>query len=276
MTVLSDLVDLVVVLGEERELPAVRSLHKPRATSPAGQSKKFGVVVLDDGSCGFFFAGLDDTLSHLCACDPRQFTGAATLDLVRNCLQADPLARAVGLGALNALSQHLLGVSGFKLDRAADPLGHLGLADAHHVGMVGFFAPLIKVWGDYPGKLTVIEKDPQFLERSGPFEVTDQTDRLRSCDRVLITGSTLINDTLDDVLSHCDPNAQVALVGPSASCLPDPIFERGIDVVGSTMVSDLPRLEALLEAGEPWAAGAVKYCITRDRYPGIREMIRNT
>ena len=43
---------------------------------------------------------------------------------------------------------------------------------------------------------------------------------------------------------------------------------------GSTMVCDLPRLEALLEAGQPWAEGTAKYCITRDQYPGIRQMIR--
>jgi uncharacterized protein (DUF4213/DUF364 family) len=139
--------------------------------------------------------------------------------------------------------------------------------------MVGFFAPLIKAWADNPGTLTIIEKDPQFLGQSIPFPVTNQTDRLRDCDRVLITGSTLINDTLDDVLSHCDPAAQVALVGPSASCLPDPIFERGVEVVGSTTVSDLPHLITLLEAGEPWRMGTTKYCITRDQYPGIRKLI---
>ena len=276
MTVLSDLVDLVLTLGAEKELPAVRGLYKPRPATPTGRPKKFGVIALDDGSCGFFFAGLDDTLSHLDACDPGQFTGMSTLDLVKRCLDDDPLSTAVGLGALNAVSQHLIKTVGFKLDRATDPVGRLDLDGARHVGMVGFFAPLVREWENYPGTLTVIEKDPQFLDRSGPFEVTDQTDRLRGCDRVLITGSTLINDTLDDVLSHCDPKARVALVGPSASCLPDPIFDRGVDVVGSTMVCDLPRLETLLEAGQPWAEGTTKYCITRDQYPGIRQMIRST
>ena len=275
MTVLSDLVDLVLTLGAEKELPPVRGLYKPRPATPTEQPKKFGVVALDDGSCGFFFAGLDDTLSHLDACEPRQFTDLPTLDLVKNCLGTDPLSTAVGLGALNAVSQHLLKAAGFELDRATDPLGRLDLADARHVGMVGFFAPLIKRWGNYPGALTVIEKDPKFLDRSGPFEVTDQTDRLRDCDRVLITGSTLINDTLDDVLSHCNPKARVALVGPSASCLPDPIFDRGVDVVGSTMVCDLPGLSSLQQRLQPWAEGTTKYCITRDQYPGIRQMIRD-
>ena len=273
MTVLSDLVDLILTISDGRDLPAVRTLHTPRPARPGEQSKKFGVVVLDDDSGGFFFAGLDDTLSQLAACDPRRFTGAAPLDLVRNCLGSDLLAKTVGLGVLNALSQHLLRVSGFQLDRASDPLGRLDLANARHVGMVGFFAPLIKALAEHPGSLTIIEKDAKFLERSSRFPVTTQADRLQDCDRVLITGSTLINDTLDDVLSHCDPAAQVALVGPTASCLPDPIFARGIDVVGSTAVSDLPRLLTLLDAGEPWRAGTMKYCITRNQYPGIHELI---
>ena len=212
--------------------------------------RKFGVIALDDASCGLFFAGLDDTLSYLDACDPKQFTEMSTLELVKHCLREGPLFTAVGLGALNAVSQHLLRTTGFSLDRATS-VSQLDLTDATHVGMVSFFAPLIREWENNPGTLTVIEKDPKFRERSGPVEVIEQTDRLRDCDRVLITGSTLINDTLDDVLSHCDSKAPVALVGPSASCLPDPIFDRGVDVVGST-----------------------KYCITRDQYPGIRQMIR--
>ena len=71
MTVLSDLVDRVLTLGEEKELPAVRGLYKPRPATPTGRPEKFGVIALDDGNCGFFFTKLDDTLSHLDACDPK-------------------------------------------------------------------------------------------------------------------------------------------------------------------------------------------------------------
>ena len=149
MTVLSDLVDLVLTLGEEKELPAVRGLYKPRPATPTGQPKKFGVIALDDGSCGFFFAGLDDTLSHLDACDPKQFTEMSTLELVNYCLGEDPLLTAVGLGALNAVSQHLLRTTGFSLDRATDLVSQLDLTDATHVGMVSFFAPLIREWENY-------------------------------------------------------------------------------------------------------------------------------
>mgnify|MGYP004379446835 CR=1 FL=1 len=48
---------------------------------------------------------------------------------------------------------------------------------------------------------------------------------------------------------------------------------RSSSAVGSTMVSDLAQLMALLEAGEPWHMGTTRYCITRKRYPGIGKLI---
>jgi uncharacterized protein (DUF4213/DUF364 family) len=148
-------------------------------------------------------------------------------------------------------------------------MGHIDLAGARHVGMVGFFPSLVEMLGRHTVALTIVEKDEQFLEWPGNFSVTSDTHRLGDCDRVLITGSTLMNDTLDDVLGCCDPAAQIALIGPTASCLPDPLFERGVDVVGSTTVIDLPGLLTRLEAGESWNAGTAKYCIARKDYPGI-------
>jgi uncharacterized protein (DUF4213/DUF364 family) len=90
---------------------------------------------------------------------------------------------------------------------------------------------------------------------------------------VLVTGSTLMNDTLDGVLACCDKNARVALIGPTAACLPDPLFERGVDVVGSSTVLNLARLRPRLEMGESWGSAVTKYCICREDYPGIHHLL---
>ena len=45
---------------------------------------------------------------------------------------------------------------------------------------------------------------------------------LGSCDKVLITASTLLNDTLDQVLAQCKKSAKIALVGPTASGFSEP------------------------------------------------------
>jgi hypothetical protein len=84
-----------------------------------------------------------------------------------------------------------------------------------------------------------------------------------------------MNNTLDEVLACCNPAAHIALIGPTASCLPDPLFERGVDVVGGTTVVDLDHLLPRLEAGESWANSTVKYCICKKHYPGINTLLHN-
>ena len=275
MTLSSSLVELITTVSHGRELPPVVHLHRPPQVVPAGRHKKFGMIMLADGSCGFFYTRFDNILSRLMACDPAQILATPILDLIAGYDGDDPLAKALGLGALNALSQHLLRIGGFTLDLTSDPFGQSRLEHSEHVGMVGFFPPLIDMLASHNVALTIIEKDLQFFDRAGNFSVTADTARLIDCDQVLVTGSTLMNDTLDEVLACCNPAAHIALIGPTASCLPDPLFERGVDVVGGTTVVDLDHLLPRLEAGESWANGTGKYCICKKHYPGINTLLHS-
>tara|TARA_B100001964_G_scaffold243727_1_gene322590 strand:- start:1208 stop:2041 length:834 start_codon:yes stop_codon:yes gene_type:complete len=276
MTISSSLIELIVSICHERDLPAITHLHRPPQVVTEGRHRKFGMIALADGSCGFFYTRFDDTLSRLMACDPAQILAASPLELLRQFDSADPLEKALALGVLNAASQHLLRAGGYALDLTHDPMGQIDLTRAKHVGMVGFFPPLVDSLANrHDVTLTVIEKDEQFFDWPGDFLVTSDTRRLGDCDRVLITGSTLMNNSLDDVLACCDQAAQIALIGPTASCLPDPLFERGIDVIGSTTVVDLNQLLPRLAAGESWGIGTAKYCISRKNYPGIHKLLGN-
>ena len=69
-------------------------------------------------------------------------------------------------------------------------------------------------------------------------------------DIIISTGTTLINDSLEDLLMDARPDAQFIVVGPSASILPGPLFARGVNSVGGVLVTDADKLLDLLgEAG---------------------------
>jgi Putative heavy-metal chelation len=53
-----------------------------------------------------------------------------------------------------------------------------------------------------------------------------------SADVVLITGTTLLNDTLENLLALCRPDARQVVVGPTVGLLPDAFLRRGVDVLG--------------------------------------------
>jgi putative heavy-metal chelation protein len=65
------------------------------------------------------------------------------------------------------------------------------------------------------------------------FRPADQADEvLPSADVVLITGTTLVNDTLEHLLALCRPAARAVVVGPTVGLLPDALLRRGVDVLG--------------------------------------------
>ena len=63
-------------------------------------------------------------------------------------------------------------------------------------------------------------------------------------DVLLITGTTLLNDTLEDLLAWARPDARVTIVGPTVGLFPDAFLRRGADILGSVRI---PRPDAFLD-----------------------------
>ena len=63
------------------------------------------------------------------------------------------------------------------------------------------------------------------------------------------------------------------MIGPSAGCLPDGLFARGVTLVGGTWVRDREAFTAALKAGEPLGEHASKFALTAERYPGWRALV---
>jgi uncharacterized protein (DUF4213/DUF364 family) len=54
---------------------------------------------------------------------------------------------------------------------------------------------------------------------------------------LLITGATLLNGTLEDLLVLARPEARVTVLGPTVGLLPDAFLARGADVLGSVRIT---------------------------------------
>ena len=67
----------------------------------------------------------------------------------------------------------------------------------------------------------------------------DENERVLSrADVVLITASTLVNETFGEVVGYCRNCRAVGLYGPSGMLLPETLFREGIDFVQSVRISD--------------------------------------
>lgn len=55
---------------------------------------------------------------------------------------------------------------------------------------------------------------------------------------LVITGTTLLNNTLEPLLATAKPGGAIVVVGPTASMLPDAFFRRGVTMLGGDIVTD--------------------------------------
>ncbi|NIX00505.1 MAG: hypothetical protein GWN13_20090, partial [Phycisphaerae bacterium] len=81
----------------------------------------------------------------------------------------------------------------------------------------------------------------QWLQQDEAFEVTLSPERLKACNKIICTGTVLVNQTIDDLLPWFVNAEQISIVGPTVGCLPDPLFDRGITHLGGSVVLDKTR-----------------------------------
>ena len=135
--------------------------------------------------------------------------------------------------------------------------------------MVGLFFPLIKSIKRAGADLVVIEKNAQLIKKYPELPITLDAAQLSTCNKVLGTSTIILNNSLDETLRHCAPDAWVSIIGPTAGYFPDPLFNRGVDVVGGRVVTDGEHFLQLLAGQKRWGNATQKTGFQKKTYTGI-------
>jgi uncharacterized protein len=241
-----------------------------RLDLPAGIVRKFGLnpgwnaVIGTNGCCGVAMSFQDNNplygdeqtqqdIEYLQSC-----IGSTLFDIARENISDRQLSRrSIGLTALNALSQpfvtdEVLQEKGFAIGVEVKDL----VRSDDCMVIVGY-GGLVKSYTGRCRELHVTDQRPVETFRTtvvgemvsyGPAGITvhsaeENREVLKDADVAIITGSTLVNGTFDDVVRYAK-NARIrALYGSSAQLIPDMLFESGINVVMSVAISDPARFE---------------------------------
>ena len=277
MTFATDLIAELERATAGRPVPRVRALHLPPPEAAESRNGEFCALELDDCALGLSYVLLGGILPRLAASDdPHTIVGMDALQLAREF--AAPTAgaggdaeirRTLGFAAANALSRTVMERMGFAPPRALDSIGGIDPQPGDHVGMVGLFTPLLKQVTAAGAQLTVIELNPDYAGHYDGYRVTLDAAALEDCNKVLSTSTILLNHTVDDMLAHCRKAQRIVLIGPSAGCLPEPLFARGVTVVGGSWITDRAGFIDALRGGESWSGFAYKFALGAAEWPGL-------
>ncbi len=166
--------------------------------------------------------------------------------------EGNKLLDVIKLAVINAISAEIIAHSDYKIVENADPVDLIDLDEPKKVVVVGAFQSYIKRFANSRHELSVLELNKQALspEQYKFFVPADQAkDILNKADVVFLTGATLVNNTLDELLLFIPASAQVVVVGPSSSLIPDILFSKGVNMIGATQILNADVASTLISEG---------------------------
>lgn len=233
----------------------VKDLLKPPVLDT--KVSPFTVAALENGAIGIsynLFHGDEKAMARYRQWSLSPFCGKEAGEVMEWFLSDDLLRRTVGLAVLNALSQHFINnhPGHYRIDAGVDLFSLMELKKTSRVGLVGYFRPLLGRLQEKAGEVIVLEKSRELLQGSYPFTMTDDPAVLKQCDKVLITAATMTNDSLTDLMPQCVNAGFVGIMGPTAGCLPDALFDLGIHAVGYSRIENPGLFLQRFEKGVKW------------------------
>jgi len=171
-----------------------------------------------------------------------EYIGANLQDVANMFMDHGNVLRAsLGLAAINSVNP-----AGENGTTSGDIMEILDIKKNEWVGMVGFFAPLEKQIKEITPHLFVIQDNHEY-RKNGTYRVFDEI--MNNCDVMIITATTLINKTFEDILRKTDKARKRVLLGPSSPLYKDFFEGMGIDIIAGMLVEDTDKVLDIVSQG---------------------------
>ena len=212
----------------------------------------FTGVKLSDGQGGLCFTPVKEMPQAVCCPSSARampLSGRLTKRSIEETLadleSNNILRKTLAIATLNALSASCWNAgeaqrSGYALEPDKNTFDEVEIPAEGKTVVVGALVPILKRLIKSHADFTVLEMDKRTLKGAELDHYAPPEDAhlyIPEADLVVITGVTVLNDTLPNLLQLVKPGAQVVVTGPTASMLPNSFFKRGVTMMGGVLVT---------------------------------------
>jgi uncharacterized protein len=254
----------------ERAFIIIKQIYKEESLDPGllksiGIKQQWNIVIGTDQQAGMAlnFTGFhsvygDSDFSGLIK-KVHKLIGRSLFDFAEEFIDSKEIQeRSLCLCCLNALSQPLLTEN--RLDKKGiyysreDRLDYIKPTDV--VSIIGWGGMVSQFHGKCREVHVTDLRPPETFETiiigetigKGPKDVIFHSAKenrkvISGSDVVLITGSTLVNDTLDELISYAGNCRVVGIYGPSSQLVPEFFFSNGINLTWLMKIKDIKKFE---------------------------------
>ena len=169
---------------------------------------------------------------------PLRIKGHTVLDILELHKESGIIS-SLKTAVLNAVSSGIIASGNYKIIENCDPIRLLDLSSGKTITIVGAFQSYIRKISESGNRLNVLELSENALtsdQRKFFVPACEYDKVIPSSDIVIITGQTLVNRTIDELLAAVSPGTEVIVTGPSSGLLPDILFENKVTIIGTSRI----------------------------------------
>lgn len=189
----------------------------------------YTAVRLKDGRGGVCYTFRND-LGDTCGALPGAgYLSGLPVRLLAQWVLDENLAKtAVGMAAINAMLNPRFS-AGENVSKAVT------CRPEDVVGMVGNFCPLKGKFHQEAKQLYIFEREPV---KSGFLPAAREPELLPQCDLVILSSTTLLNKTAEQILSWCSRAREIVMVGATTPMAPEVLRRYGITALAGIRITD--------------------------------------
>lgn len=233
-------------------------------------------IRIDDLVIGIFFTGVKLSTGHAgvaftpigeipeAVCCPTtaarmpqagNIDGSPVSEILKYTLDTNVLKSAIGVATLNACSQLVIESEDgaeYQIIKDADGFDLLKIQPNETVTLIGAFGPYIRRLKMMGNPFYIVEKNPQTLREDEMkyFRAeSEMSPPIEKSDAIIITGTSIVNHTIDHILSLITNGKHTAIIGPTASMIPDAFFKRGVAVMAGVQILNAESMIKILKQG---------------------------
>ncbi len=193
---------------------------------------RYTAVLTDDGGMGLAYTNLSS--SGCCATKGayRDYEERPAVELLEQIKDSSPLHRSMGLALVNAMNYRQAcelredSGDGYWMDA-------FGVGKETRVAMVGFFRPLMKLFKERGALVEVLDDQQGVGDRVSFYGKLDGW-----ADVLLLTSTSILNASTEEVLGRLGPEVKVVMLGPSTPLIPEAFSHLPVHVLAGTVPID--------------------------------------
>ena len=143
----------------------------------------------------------------------------------------DKIEMAVAMATVNALANTMR-----ESFWGGDILGYLNVGGEETVGMVGYFGPVVPRLKKKTSSILIFE---QIKQRNGDIFPEQEAYRLLpECQVAMITATSILNHTIDNILDAARSCREVVLLGASTPLIPEAFVDTPVTFLSGVVITN--------------------------------------